>query len=273
MALSLKPVPPARGALWVREAFRLFGRRPLGFTGLFLAFLFVALVVLFVPVVGGLLQMMMLPLLSLGFMVASTSALRGGPVQPGQFVEPFAGNPGRRVALLQLCLLYGLAAVALLWLSDWLADGQLAQLQAVLASGKGEPQELDALAAARGVFVGTLVLMVGATLLSVPFWHAPALVHWGGQTAGQALFSSTLAVWRAKGAFLVYALAWVGLIVAFGLGTALLLGLLGAPQLAGVLALPAGLLFSTVFYVSLLFTFNDSFGDARDQPPASPIDG
>jgi hypothetical protein len=272
MPLSLKSVPPARGALWVREAFRLFGRRPLGFTGLFVAFLFAALVVMFVPLVGGLLQMAMLPLLSLGFMVASTSALRGGPVQPGQFFEALSGAPERRRALLQLCLVYGLAAWALLWLSDWFADGQLARLQAVLAAGK-ETQELDALAAARGVLVGTLVLVGGATLLSVPFWHAPALVHWGGQSAGQALFSSTLAVWRAKGAFLVYSLAWSGLIFGFGIGSALLLGLLGVPQLTGVLALPAGLLFSTVFYVSLLFTFNDSFGDARDQPPASPIDG
>ncbi|MEP7281893.1 MAG: BPSS1780 family membrane protein [Rubrivivax sp.] len=270
MPLSLKPVPAVRGAHWVREAFRLFLRRPLGFTGLFMAFLFVALLVMFVPLIGGVLQMMLLPLLSLGFMVASTSALRGGPVHPGHFVEPLTGAPDRRRALLKLCVLYGLAAVALLWFSNWIADGQLLRLQAQLASGQPDPQELDALAAARGVFVGTLVLITGATLLSVPFWHAPALVHWGGQSAGHALFSSTLAVWRAKGAFLVYSLAWTGIVLGVGLGTAVLLGLLGAPQFAGVLALPTGLLFSTVFYVSLLFTFNDSFGDASDQPPAAP---
>ncbi|MEO7246378.1 MAG: BPSS1780 family membrane protein [Rubrivivax sp.] len=270
MPLALKPVPAVRGAHWVREAFRLFLRRPLGFTGLFMAFLFVALLVMFVPLIGGVLQMMLLPLLSLGFMVASTSALRGGPVHPGHFVEPLTGAPERRRALLKLCVLYGLAAVALLWFSNWIADGQLLRLQAQLASGQPDPQELDALAAARGVFVGTLVLITGATLLSVPFWHAPALVHWGGQSAGHALFSSTLAVWRAKGAFLVYSLAWTGIVLGVGLGTAVLLGLFGAPQLAGVLALPTGLLFSTVFYVSLLFTFNDSFGDAREQTAAAP---
>jgi hypothetical protein len=38
----------------------------------------------------------------------------------------------------------------------------------------------------------------------VPFWHAPGLVHWGSQGVGQALFSSTLAVWRCRGAFVVY---------------------------------------------------------------------
>ena len=55
-----------------------------------------------------------------------------------------------------------------------------------------------------------------AACLSVPFWHAPALVYWQGQGVGQALFSSTLAVWRCKGAFLMYSLAWVGVIAIFG---------------------------------------------------------
>ena len=31
------------------------------------------------------------------------------------------------------------------------------------------------------------------------------------------------------------------------------------PQLANVVGVPAGLTFSTVFYISLLFTFTDSF--------------
>jgi len=278
MALSLKTPHPARGAQWVREAFRLFGRKPLAFTGLFAAFLFAALMTAFVPYAGGVLQMMMLPLLSLGFMIASLSALKDGPVQPGQYIEPLSGDPVRRRHLLTLCAVYGVCAVALLLFCNWLSDGQLAQLQRVLGDGNAKPEDIDALAADRGVFVGTVAGIVGATLLSVPFWHAPALVHWGGQGIAQALFSSTLAVWRAKGAFLVYALTWAALIALFGLITAVLLSLLGAPQLAGLLALPGGLLFSTVFYVSLIFSFNDSFGQMAGEPPAGtptepPSDG
>jgi len=49
-------------------------------------------------------------------------------------------------------------------------------------------------------------------------------------------------------------------LMVFGIGTALVLGLLGLPQLVGLIGLPAGLMFSAVFYISLLFTFNDSFG-------------
>jgi hypothetical protein len=51
---------------------------------------------------------------------------------------------------------------------------------------------------------------------------------------------------------------------------ALVFGLLGARQLGSFIALPAGLLFSTVFYVSLLFTYSDSFGvDAATGTPSA----
>ena len=45
-----------------------------------------------------------------------------------------------------------------------------------------------------------------------------------------------------------------------------MLGLLGLAPLASVLGVPAGLVFSAVFYISLLFTFNDSFGGTPPLP-------
>ena len=71
-------------------------------------------------------------------------------------------------------------------------------------------------------------------------------------------------------AFAVYLMSWLGIIVAFGVTTALLAGLFSAREMAGVLVLPSVLIFSTVFYVSLLFTFNDSFGGSSLGPQAAP---
>jgi len=268
MTLLLKPVPAARGARWIADALRLFARRPLAFTMMFAAFMFCALLSSLVPFVGGVLQMMALPLLSLGFMVASQSALLDGPVHPIQFIEPLRADPVRRKALLQLCLLYGLGAVAILLLCDTLSDNAMARLLALSAKGDSAQAEIDAVLSEPGLGAVALLLVTLGTMLSVPFWHAPALVHWGGQNVGQALFSSTLAVWRSKGAFLAYALAWAGLVLAFAVLSSLLFGALGLRQLASLAAVPAGLMFSTVFYVSLLFTFNDSFaGDTRLTEP------
>jgi hypothetical protein len=268
MALLLKPVEAARGWRWIADAFRLFARRPLAFTSLFVLFLFAALFSTLIPLVGGVLQMMALPLLSLGFMIASHSALAGGPVSPLQFIEPLQGDPSRRRSLLILCVAYGLAAVGILLLCGWISGGALDRLQTLMAQTDTPQAEVDAVLAEPGLGWALITGALLATALSVPFWHAPALVHWGGQSVGQALFSSTLAVWRSKAAFFVYGLAWFGLIVLFGLLVAIVFGLLGARQLGSVIALPAGLLFSTVFYVSLLFTYSDSFGvDAATGTP------
>jgi len=263
MPLLLKPVAPARGFRWLSDGFRLFARRPLAFTMMFVAFLFSALLVSLLPLVGGVLQMMSLPMLSLGFMVAGQSALLDGPVNASQFVTPLRGDPKQRRALLLLCVIYGVAAVAILLLCDIVSGSALERAMTLMASGSATPAEVNAVLTEPGVTNAAITGVVLGTLLSVPFWHAPALVHWGAQGVGQALFSSTLAVWRSKGAFFYYALAWLGAMVGFGMVAALLFGLLGMASLGTLLALPAGLLFWTVFYVSLLFTFNDSFGGAN----------
>jgi hypothetical protein len=260
MALQLKTVDASHGARWIRDAWRLFARRPLAFTSLFAAFLFGALLVSLVPILGGLVQMMALPLLSLGFMVASQSALLDGPVHPRQFIEPLRADPARRRSLLILCLGYGVGVLLILLLVDAVSNSAFSRLQQLLPKGDAAQAQIDAILSEPGVFTGALLAVVLGMGISVPYWHAPALVHWGGHRVGQALFSSTLAVWRSKGAFFVYAMGWAVVVLVFGIATALLLGLLGMPQMAGLIGLPAGLVFSAVFYVSLLFTFNDSFG-------------
>lgn len=269
MPLILKTVEASRGTRWIGDAWRVFRKRPLGFLALFGVFLFSALLVSLVPLVGPVVQMMAVPLLGLGFMIASQSALLDGPVHPRCFIEPLRTDATRRRTLLTLCALYGLLALVILAVGDWLSDGAWGRLQRAVAAGAAGQAEVDAILAEPGVGNGTLFVLVAGTLLTVPFWHAPALVHWGGQAVGQSLFSSTLAVWRAKGAFLVYGLGWIGIVVAFAVGSALLLGLLGQPQWAGLIAVPGGLVLSAVFYISLLFTFNDSFGGSPVQVEAA----
>jgi hypothetical protein len=268
MALILKSVPAARGPRWIGDAFRLYARRPLAFTALFLVFVFASVLVAQVPLLGLLVQLMSLPLLSLGFMVAGQSALLDGPVRPIQFIEPLRHDPAKRRALLTLCVSFGVLALAILMLADAVSNSAWSRLQALMVRGESVQAEIDALLSEPGVGVAMLIAGVLLSLLSVPFWHAPALVHWGGQGVRQALFSSTLALWRNKGAFFSYMLAWLGAMMLFGLVTAFVFALIGEPQLAGVIGVPAWLVFSAVFYISVLFTFNDSFGGA---PPATDV--
>jgi hypothetical protein len=263
MPLQLKPVEASRGARWVGDAFRLFARRPLAFTLMFTLFLFSALFVSLVPVLGGVLQLALLPLLSLGFMVASQAALLDGPVRPTAFAEPLRADPQRRRDLLVMCGLYGVIGFVILLVCNAVSDDAMARLQPLMAQQPVPQDEVDALLSEPGVGAALLLFLVLGTALTIPFWHAPALVHWGRQGVAQALFSSTLAVWRCKAAFIVFFATWAVVVLVFGLLSALVLGLLGGAPLVGFVSLPAGLMFSTVFYVSLIFTFNDSFGGSE----------
>ncbi len=266
MALRLHPVTPRQGWAWVRKGFALWWRRPLAFVGLFTFFLFsVLLLMLLVPVLGGALGMALLPMLSLGFMIASRSAAQGGGVHALQLIAGLR-HPDRaqRRAQWLLCGAYALGTMGVITLADWVDGGLFEDLQRLLAQSGGDSKaaaQIDAILADPRLGQGMLVRVGLAGLLSVPFWHAPALVHWGGQGVVQALFTSSLALWRTRGAFTVYLLGWAGLMLGVAL-LAVLIGLLtGARQALGILTMPVGLAFSAAFYVSLWFSFSDTFGE------------
>jgi hypothetical protein len=267
MTLSLKPVEATRGSRWIGDAWRLFAKKPLAFSALFAIYLFAGLLVAaLVPLVGGLAQMMSIPLLSLGFMVASQSALLDGPVHPRQFIEPLRSDRARRRSLLILCAIYGVALVGIVLLTHGVSGGAMQRIEDLRQAGKLDPESAQAILSEPGVSTALLMFALLGVLLSVPFWHAPALVHWGGQSVAQALFSSTVAVWRSKGAFFLYGLTWIGQCIMAAFVILIVPRLLGLAALGPVLLVPAMLVFSTVFYVSLLFSFNDSFG-GKAVPP------
>jgi hypothetical protein len=269
MPLTLKPVEASRGPRWVVDAFRLFMRRPMAFTMLAFPFVAAAALAQLLPAPLGLVAIMAIPLLSLGVMVAGQSALLDGPVHNKQFVEALRTDAPRRRALLQLCVGYGIAVGLVLLLTYAVSSTAWTKLAELMAKGEVPIKELQALAPELSTSV--LVMAFLGSLLSAVYWHAPALVHWGGQGAMQALFSSALAVWRTKGAFMTYTLAWFAafMSVAFVLG--IVGGLLGAPFLMQVLSMGAGIVLTSVFYLSVLFTFNDSFGGAGSLLPTEPI--
>jgi hypothetical protein len=265
MALTLQTIPAAQGVQWVRKSLQLFFMRPIAFSGMFAMFIVTALLLSMFTWVGGILALATLPLLSLGFMVASESVLAGGQVLPSQFVLPLKGQPARRKALLALCALYAGTSLLSMALCDALDGGSLDALQRALAKPGAEGKAaLEAAMADPRLASGVALRAALATALSIPFWHAPALIHWAGQGVAHSLFSSAVAVWRSKGAFLVYSLAWLAALGAVGATLGLVFSLLGAAQVAGALVLPIGLAFSAAFYVSLWFTFSDSFMYTRD---------
>lgn len=273
MGLKLHTVTPRQGWTWMRDGLRLYFRRPLGFTGLFLLFMLGAMLLMTVPLVGAVLGMATLPLLTLGFMAATRAALRNESIGPMVFLAPLRGDAPGRNALLRLCLGYGVVSVGVLMFSQWVDGGAFERLQQVMAKADATRQELEAALDDPLLLTGLLLRAGLIAAVSIPYWHAPALAHWGRQSAVQALFSSTLALWRARAAFFVYSLGWTAAVALFGVIAALLFSLLGMRQLVGAIGLPAGLIFSTAFYVSLWFSFVDSFGTEDDDGVRPEVEG
>lgn len=274
MPLSLKTVEPSRGLRWIADALRLFAKRPLGLMAFFGLFLLWMLLAGIVPYIGMALQLASLPMLSLGFMIASQSALLDGPVQARQYLDPLRTDLPRRTALIKLCVSFAFICMVMLWLADWLSGGGLGHFLEFTRQGEPKQAQMEALLADESVgnFFWYFSLMMSA--LSVPYWHATALVHWGGQTASHAVFSSTLALWRNKGAFAVYCVGWLGLSLMTSVLSSLVIAALGFP-LGALPVLGLLLACSALFYVSLLFVFNDSFGGTpvqTDDDPATQPD-
>jgi hypothetical protein len=261
MALRLQSVAAGHGALWVRRGFQVFLRRPLAFSAMLLAFFFASLLVsVLLPLAGSLLALMALPLLSLGFMIGTRSALGGGPVHPGQLIEPLRAPWPRRKRLLQLCALYGLLVLVIVLASNaMIGDAWERLAQLYTSKTPVAPDEARAVLGDPRLEGGLLLQALLLALLSVPFWHAPALVLWGEQDVAQSLFSSTVALWRTKAAFTVYALVWMALALSLTTLASLLFALLGMPQLAPAAAVPIAVMCMSAFYATLYFTFVDSF--------------
>ncbi|MFG6416386.1 BPSS1780 family membrane protein [Roseateles sp. DC23W] len=274
MQLHLQDVPARNGRLWVRHGFKVFQRQPLALAGLFGLYLFASFVAMLIPGIGSLLMVASLPLLSLGFMLATHLVLQQKTPTASVFIAPLKLTPERRRSQLMLCFGYAGALLVVSLLADWVDGGAMGAMLRQI----GEQADAEAMAQAFAdprLFWGMVTRLGLVGLLSVPYWHAPALVHWGGQGVAQALFSSTLALWRNRAAFALNMLVWGALMLAITSAVSLVFGLLGVAGLAPIALMTTILILSTVFYASLYFSFVDCFmfgapQDVLSEPPKPP---
>jgi hypothetical protein len=257
--MRLQTVPAGHGTLWVRHAFRTFFKRPMAFAALFATFMFAALVFRLLPFIGSLMFPALFPLVALGFMIATRVTLDGGFPTPRVFIEPLRGKGLRVRAMWQMCLICAVSIVAAMWLCDVVDGGAFDARMEALSTSQATPESIAESLNAPGLFSGLMLRYAVIGLLLLPFWHAPALVYSGGYGCAQALFSTTIAWWRNRGALIVYALTWFALFMTILMIGGVVATLLGQPQILMVAALPLCLLFATLFYVSLYFTFTDSY--------------
>lgn len=281
MILHLQTVPPRNGLLWVRHGLKVLRRKPIALIGLFAVFLLVSSVLQLVPLLGQLVVLAALPLVSLSFMLASHQVLQSHTPTAAVFAQPLQLTKERRRDQLILGFLYAFSTIAVMFLAHWLDGGALVRAVEQVAAaggaagGKPDPKAIEATIGDPSLTTGIGLRLLLTGLISIPFWHAPALIHWGGQGVLQALFSSTLGVWRNKGAFALSGLVWVGLTFGATMVLTIVGMLLGLANLLPFLLVPLAMILTTAFYCSLYFTFIDCFmfGAPKELPdtPVTPV--
>lgn len=268
--MKLQRVEPRQGAAWVRRGMQVFLRQPLGFAALFAACLFAFVVMRSLPLVGSLLLLVVAPAGSLVFMIASRLVAEGGSPMPAAFTTLIRAGRPRLLALAKLGLAYLVAAFVVYMISAAVDGGAFGDLVDSMRDGKASQEDTLARMSSGRMQFAVLFWLTMVGLLAVPFWHAPALVFWAGQSWGKALFFSTVAIWRSRGAFAMFGLVWSGLSVGFimlsGVGVALL-----GPQFYAFVGTPLMLALATVFYASLWFTFAGCFTET--DPPDADTSG
>lgn len=253
--MHLIEVPARTGYAWYRQGIWLFRRNPLAFLTIFFTYLFAMWLVSNVPLIGGVLPLVFIPGVAVGFMAACRDTVDGKLVLPTILVDGFRSY-GRLTArrLIELGALY-LGAIVLVFASSALVDGGTL-FTLMLGSPEGGPAAL----------AGTRVQVAGAVALAcyIPvamlFWFAPVLAAWHDVPPVKALFFSLVSCWRNRGAFIVYALLWFATLVATSTIVTLVMILIGAGAFSFVVLFPATLTLITMLYCSFYATYRGCFG-------------
>jgi len=273
--VRIRSIPARAGLRWIQLALRAFARQPAGFMGIFGMFLLLMLLAsiplaLLVPlaealhvspVLVSMLSLVLMPLLSLAFMVSTEAVTNDLRIRPSLFFVPLRGSARTRRSLLAIGLVY-VAMFLVAWFfgngidggetARWFADRMM-----LPPEGSPAPPALAPLSDTARIVVALKMGLVA--VVTIPLWHAPPLIHWGRYGAAKAMFASVVALWRTRAALAVFGLGWLALSFVLTSVLALLELLLGSSVLLLGLALLMSWALSALFYVTLWFGFVDTF--------------
>ena len=209
-------VGAGRGASWIGEGWKLFTRAPLMWLITMVVLLVVAIVLNFVPILGGLVFQVLQVVVWGGLIGACRSLETGGEFEIEHVFAGFTRRFGGLAAVGALFLLGGLLIM--------LAYFALAGFSVLGAALSGDQDAVrNALLASIGMMlVGGLVALLLVVPLIAAVWFAPALVYMHDVGPVAAMKASCGASFRNFLPFLVYGLIMTVLaiiaVIPFGLG-------------------------------------------------------
>jgi hypothetical protein len=263
--MQLIEVPAKTGYVWFRQGIWLFRKNPLAFLTLFFTYLLVMTLMSQIPVIGGVLPLVFIPGVAVGFMAACRNTIAGKPVFPTLLVDGFHSyGPVVARRLLVLGAIY-IVAMALVLAGSALADGGM--LLKVMLGGTN--MDADAIANSDIPFA-VLTALAFYVPVAMLFWFSPILAAWHDVPPVKAMFFSIVSCWRNKGAFIVFGALWFAVATTVSIGLSAVMQALGAGDVAFAILMPATMIVTTMLYCSFYATYRGCFGVQSPQAPDLP---
>lgn len=247
-------LPVNAGWFWILEGYRICRRQPLAMffwsmtLGVLITFSYL------VPLFGQMALIIATPSFTFMTLSACHRIAAGQPMQLGMWGQPLRdGHTRKRLFIL------GLA-----YLACCIAGGIIATLPFLdsLTAAIDSQDQIDELALLQAMRAPMITFGVLYLLISMLFWHAPALIGWHGVPMSQALFFSMVACWRNKWAFLLYGISWAAIFFAVQM-TGALLSMIGfPPTLLQLLMTPVNIAVAAVLYASFYPAYVSVFRSA-----------
>ena len=263
--MQLIEVPAKTGYVWFRQGIWLFRKNPLAFLTLFFTYLLVMTLAAQIPVVGGVLPLVFIPGVAVGFMAACRNTIAGKPVFPTILVDGFHSyGPAVAKRLLMLGVLY-VVAMALVLAGSALADGGML-LKVMLGMAT---MDQDAIASSN-IPLAVIAAFAFYIPVAMIFWFSPVLIAWHDVPPVKAMFFSIVSCWRNRGAFIVFGALWFAVATTVSFGLSALMQALGAGDFAFAILMPATMIVTTMLYCSFYATYRGCFGVQTPEAPDLP---
>lgn len=248
-------LPVNAGWYWIQEGYRICRRQPMAMffwsmtLGVLITFSYL------VPLFGQMALIIATPSFTFMTLSACRRIDAGQPMQLGMWSQPL-----RDAAVRKRLFVLGLA-----YLACCIAGGLIATvpfLGSLTAAIEGQAQ-IDEIALLHAMQGPLLTFGILYLLISMLFWHAPALIGWHGIPMSQALFFSMVACWRNKWAFLLYGLSWAAVFFGVQMIGVLLTTLGISPAFVQLLMTPVNIAVAAVLYASFYPAYVSVFSASK----------
>ncbi len=213
-------VAAGHGWQWIVDGFGLFRKNPLIWIVLFLIYFFIIILLSVVPFIGPLINSLLGPVFSAGFMLACRDLARGEDLE---IAHLFAGFRHNTAQLITVGGLYLVGTIVIVGAAMLLGGGSAGWSMMFQSMPMGSVSHTEAtMVASQGTLLVLFVMLLFIVPLLMAYWFAPVLVVMNDMKALEAMKLSFRACLRNIAPFLVYGVISLVLIMAavipFGLG-------------------------------------------------------